>query len=208
PTHYFLLRFKNSKKMKKNCLLIIALCWMFQLTAQEETLFDRARVVGAFGGPFIEYSFGNDDVTTSVGGGGALIINDFFIGGYGIGSIDQNVFDPNFDRIELAHGGFWLGYTYPSHKLVHLYTSVRLGWGGIGIDFNDDFNTVDGVFVVSPEAGLELNVFGFFRIAATAGYRFVDGINTNISGVESDAFNGVTGMLTFRFGGFGRYRRW
>ena len=194
--------------MKKNYLFIAAFLWILNLSAQDETLFDRAHVVGAFGGPFIEYSFTNEEVTTSVGGGGALIINDFFIGGYGIGSIDENVFDTNFDRIELAHGGLWFGYTYPSHKLLHLYSSLRLGWGGIGVNFNDDFNTVDGVFVVSPEAGVELNVFGFFRLAATVGYRYVDGINTNRSGVETDAFNGMTGMLTFRFGGFGRYRRW
>ncbi|MEM8909467.1 MAG: hypothetical protein AAGD05_16590, partial [Bacteroidota bacterium] len=192
----------------KNLLLLVIALWAFNLSAQEETLFNRARVVGAFGGPFIEYSFANDDITTSVGGGGALIVNDFFIGGYGIGSVDQNIFDTNFDRIELAHGGFWLGYTYPSHKLVHLYTSVRLGWGGVGVDLNDDFDVVDGVFVVSPEAGIELNVFGFFRIAATAGYRYVNGINPVRSGIEEDAFNGMIGMLTFRFGGFGSRRHW
>ena len=189
-------------------LLIAAFFWTFNLAAQQETLFNRAHVVGAFGGPFIEYSFGNDDVTTSVGGGGALIVNDFFIGGYGIGSVDQNIFDNNFERIELAHGGLWLGYTYPSNKLVHLFTSVRLGWGGLGIDLNDDFDTLDGVFVTTPEAGLEVNVFGFFRIAATAGYRYVSGVNELRSGVDKDAFNGMVGMLTFRFGGFGNRHRW
>lgn len=195
--------------MKKNLMLLIAaLFWTFNLAAQEETLFNRAHVVGAFGGPFIEYSFGSDDVTTSVGGGGALIVNDFFIGGYGIGSVDQNIFDNNFERIELAHGGLWLGYTYPSNKLVHLFTSVRLGWGGLGIDLNDDFDTLDGVFVTTPEAGLEINIFGFFRIAATAGYRYVSGVNELRSGVDKDAFNGMVGMLTFRFGGFGNRHRW
>ena len=197
--------------MKKNLVLIVALLGMMNLVAQEETLFDRANVVGAFGGPFIEYSFGNDVISTSVGGGGALIINDFFIGGYGIGSIDRNVFSSNLGRIELAHGGLWFGYTYPSHKLVHLFSSVRVGWGGLGIDLNDDFDSVDGVFVLTPEAGVELNVFGFFRIAATAGYRFVSDVNPLRSGVEKDAFNGMVGMITFRFGGFGRHRsrgRW
>jgi len=176
------------------------------LTAQEETLFNKARIIGAFGAPIVQYSFHGDDVTTSVGGGGALIIDNFFIGGYGIGTVNEDIFD-DIDRIELAHGGFWLGATYPSNKLVHLYSSVRVGWGGVDIELDNDPDSFDGVFVVEPEAGLELNVFKFFRIAATVGYRYVDGINESNSGLDKNAFNGFIGGLTFRFGGFG-HRRW
>ena len=193
----------------KQIIFLFALSFGFGiLTAQEETLFNRAKIIGAFGAPIVQYSFHGDDVTTSVGGGGALIIDHFFIGGYGIGTVNEDIFQ-NIERIELAHGGFWIGAVYPSNKLVHLYSSVRIGWGGVDIDLdNEDFDSFDGVFVVEPEAGLELNVFKFFRIAATVGYRYVDGINeSSISGLDKNAFNGVIGGLTFRFGGFG-HRRW
>jgi len=197
----------KQEEMKKMIFLFSMLFTFGMVNAQQETLFNRAHVIGAFGAPIVEYSFHGDDVTTSVGGGGGLIIDNFFIGGYGMGSIDESIFDDDLERIELGHGGFWLGYTIPSHKLLHFYSSVRLGWGGVNIDVDNDFNEIDGVFVIEPEGGVELNVFGFFRIAATVGYRYVDGINPNVSGLEKDSFNGMVGALTFRFGGFGS-RKW
>ena len=53
-------------------IMILALLAVFALTvnAQHETLFGNARVVGGFGAPIIEWGLGND-LTTSVGGGGA-----------------------------------------------------------------------------------------------------------------------------------------
>ena len=68
--------------MKK--VLFTALLSIIGLTAfaQHETLFGRARVVGGFGGPIMEWGLGND-LNTSVGGGGGVVIDNFFLGGYG-----------------------------------------------------------------------------------------------------------------------------
>ena len=195
--------------MKKN-LIIIALCLFgFQGITQVQTLFNRARIVGAFGGPIVEFSEYNGETITSTGGGGALVIDDFFIGGYGIGSIDIEDFTNDNDeiRMELGHGGFWLGYTYRSHKLVHLFASTKLGWGGIDIEIDDEgYSSNDNIFVVTPEVGVELNVFRWFKIAGTASYRSVSGVN-NIAGRSNEDFSGLMGTLTFRFGGFGDWRR-
>ncbi len=187
-------------------VLAVAMSLAAALTAQHETLFNNARVVGGFGGPIVEMGLGND-MTTSVGGGGGVVIDNFFIGGYGLGSIDfeQLVEDDQIDEIELGHGGFWLGYTLSPHRIIHLYTSARLGWGALGIDvsgnsiFPDDS---DNVFVVTPEIGLELNVTKWFRVAGTVGYRHLDGVNES-RGYDSDDFNGALANLTFRFGWFG-----
>jgi len=191
----------------KNWILIFALCLTgFSLFGQkQETLFGKSRVVGAFGGPIVEYNFGNDDVQISVGGGGAVIIGDIFLGGYGMGSTGQqwvNNVEPF--EIDLGHGGFWVGGTYPSHKLFHFYSSVRIGWGAVGIKFYDNNTTIDdNVFVLTPEAGIELNIFRWFRIAASANYRWVDGINPTLTGVNRNYYNGFGANLTFRLGGFG-----
>ena len=172
---------------------------------KQETLFGKSRVVGGFGGPFVEYNFANDDTQVSVGGGGAVIIGDFFLGGYGMGSTDQawiNDIDPF--KLDLGHGGFWIGATYPSHKLIHFFSSAKIGWGAVNITFYDDNVQVeDRIFVLEPEAGLEVNVFKWFRIGFTGSYRWVDGINPDISGVGRDYYNGFGANLTFRFGGFG-----
>lgn len=195
--------------MKKNLMLIVLSFLALQGFGQSETLFNRARVVGAFGAPITEFSQFKGDCIVSYGGGGGLIIDDFFIGGYGMGAGDIASFMEDDEKIELemAHGGFWLGYTFRSYKLVHIFASTKLGWGGIDIEIDDNgYRNDDNIFVVTPELGLELNVFSWFKIAATAGYRSVSGVNT-IKGQTNKDFSGMSGSLTFRFGGFGDWKR-
>ena len=197
---------KNLKLSQQVSFILALLCLgSFNLDAQRtETLFGRAKTIGAFGGPIVEYHYSGNDVDILAGGGGALIINNFWIGGYGVGSAPNSVFDiPDIRSLELAHGGLWLGGTYKPHNLIHFYSSVKLGWGAIGVEFDDDdFDYLDDVYVVQPEAGLELNVFRWFRVAGTASYRLVDGISTN-TGLNDDEFNGFGFNLAFRFGFFG-----
>lgn len=192
--------------MKKIILtLIIIWCGHNLLEAQKtETLFGQAQSVGAFGGPIVEYHYTDGDVDVMAGGGGALIINNFWIGGYGVGSAPSSVFDiPDIRTLELAHGGLWLGGTFKPYKLIHFYSSVKLGWGAVDIEFtDDDFNYLDDISVIQPEAGMEVNIFRWFRIAGTASYRFVDGLSSN-TGLKSDEFDGLGFNLTFRFGFFG-----
>ena len=196
--------------MKKN-LIVIALClFAFEGISQVQTLFNRARVVGAFGGPIVEFSEINGESITASGGGGGLIIDDFFIGGYGMGSFDiKDLTDDNEEiKMDLGHGGFWIGYTFRSHKLVHIFASTKLGWGGLDINIDETgYSAVDNIFVTTPEVGIELNVFRWFKIAGTAGYRNVSGVNNNVTGKSNEDFSGLTGTLTFRFGGFGDWRR-
>lgn len=197
----------------KNLILIFALSLTsFSLFGQQqETLFGKSRVVGAFGGPFVEYNFANDNTQVSVGGGGAVIVGDFFLGGYGMGSTGQQWID-NVEpyEIDLGHGGFWIGGTYPSHKLIHLYSSMKIGWGAVGIKFYDDNTTVDdSVFVLEPDLGVEINVFRWFRFGVSASYRWVNGIDPSLSGVPSDYYDGFGCNLVFRLGGFGsNWKSW
>jgi hypothetical protein len=178
------------------------------LQAQHETLFNQARVVGAFGGPITEYGLSND-LSTSVGGGGALVINSFFIGGYGLASVDfDQLYDEgDVDVLDIGHGGFWLGGTYQPHRLVHMYGSARLGWGAINIDLNGNtpYRELDKIFVATPEIGLELNVTRWFRLAGTVGYRYVTGVNED-RGLKGEDFSGAMAGVTLRFGWFGRRR--
>jgi len=178
------------------------------IQAQEQTLFDNARVVGGFGGPIVEIGLGNE-LSTAVGGGGGLVINSFFLGGYGMGSFDFSTLtdeDSDLEGLELGHGGVWLGFSVPGRKLIHFYGSARIGWGALNIRFEDArFDDLDNVFVMTPEVGLELNLTHWFRLAATAGYRLVDGANTDL-GYTNDDFSGALAGITLRFGGFGGNR--
>ena len=188
------------------CLLLVA-----SMHAQHETLFSRARVVGGFGGPLLEFGDIKGEFVTSVGGGGGVIIDNFFIGGYGVGSV-ENIrynFNGNNDfQMDLAHGGLWLGYTPQSFQLFHPYVSTKIGWGFA--DFRESrigFNrsTGDGIFVLTPEAGFELNLTKFFRLVGTVGYRWVTDVD-QLEDYSNSDFRSLTGQLTFRFGWFGRKR--
>lgn len=194
----------------KSWIFLIAMLFSFgALNAQNETLFKHVRVVGGFGAPITEYGIGND-FNTSVGGGGGIVLNSFFIGGYGLASVDFNQLyeEGDVDVLDIGHGGIWLGGTYKPHKLLHIYGSARLGWGAMNIELNDNtpYRDLDKIFVATPEIGVEMNVTGWFRVAGTIGYRAVSGADESF-GYKNEDFSGTIGAITLRFGWFGN-RRW
>lgn len=180
------------------------------LSAQHETLFSRARVVGGFGAPIIEMGI-NNGLNTSIGGGGGVVINSFFLGGYGLASMDfEELFDNGEVKVlDIGHGGFWLGTTFQPYKLLHLYTSARIGWGAVNVDLQDNnqsYSDIDKIFVMTPEIGVELNLAKWFRVAGTAGYRWVNGTSENQGYTDAD-FSGAVATIALRFGWFGS-KRW
>ena len=189
--------------MKRYFLITMLGFLTFCLQAQDETIFNNARIVGAFGAPIVEFSQIGKDRVVSSGGGGGILINGFFLGAYGISSTDFNYLaNTGYYRADLVHGGFWLGFSHLKHKAIHPYGSLKVGWG---VTKATDFDFDESVFVLSPDIGIELNIFRWFRIAATAGYRYVDGINSEQS-FKADDYRSFTGGLTFRFGWFGHRR--
>jgi hypothetical protein len=191
---------------------LIAICFLLSATAvsaqKDETMFSDLDRIGGWGAPIIEYTNLNKDVNVVSGGGGALVLNDFYLGGYGMGTATFNAdIGDNEETLKFKHGGFWIGYTPLQHRVVHPYTSVKLGWGKANYkltDFNDKEldSERSSVFVTTPEVGLEVNVFSFFRIAATASYRWVNGFDTT-GGFKNDDLSSFGATLTLRFGGFG-----
>lgn len=172
---------------------------------RDETLANSSGRNGFFIAPIIEYTDLQDTWNTSIGGGMAFVAGDFFIGGYGLGMVEEDWFESDFEEIEMGHGGIWLGFATPQRKALHLITSVKAGWGAVNIDFEDEFDYDDTFFAITPEAGLELNVFNWFRVGATVGYRFMNGLDDSPN-FDKDNLQGMTGALTFRIGGFGRDR--
>lgn len=195
--------------MKKLLFALILTLTVNLIFAQHETLFNNARVVGAFGGTITEFGLSND-LQTSYGGGGGLVIGGAFIGAYGLGSVNLgDILDgKDIDNIELGHGGFWLGYTYQPYKVLHLFSSAKIGWGAVNIE-TDNFDPFDGkndqVFVLTPELGLEVNIFKWFRVAGGVGYRWVNGTDGEDIYKDED-FSGLVTNLTLRFGWFGNRR--
>ena len=144
----------------KTTIQLIAFCLLtFTGYGQsQETLFGSINHIGGFGGPMIEVSSINDQTVADVGGGGALILDNFFFGGYGLGNDAASVsFSEETYDIEFGHGGLWFGFIAPPHKLAHVYTSFRLGWGDTNlIEPDGDKAYSDNILVMTPEIGVEL----------------------------------------------------
>ncbi len=195
--------------MKKAIFISFLALFAAQLSAQrfdnrDETLFNRSQRSGFFVSPIIEYSNFDKDWTTATGGGLAFISGDLFFGAYGMGMTNLNhIVKGGFNRLDMGHGGFWIGYVLPQHKVLHLFTSIKAGWGALDIDFDGKPHYKDSFFAVTPEAGLEVNVFRWLRLAGTVGYRFMNGLNDS-AGFDKNDFQTTTGSLTIRVGGFGR----
>lgn len=197
--------------MKRMILIFASIALMTPLFGQHESLFGQARVVGAFAAPLVEISM-NNQFGTSVGGGAALVINNVFIGGYGMGStnFEQLLENGDIDQIDIGHGGFWLGFTLSPHSLLHLYGSGRIGWGAVNVRLDDPFlryDDLDKIFVATPEIGLEMNIASWLRAYGSIGYRYVDGVSES-RGYTNDDFSGTVIGIGVRIGWFGNRRHW
>lgn len=177
---------------------------------EEQTLFRHARLTGGFAAPIYTYGTTDGHAVHGVGGGAGLVFNQFFVGAFGMGEYFTG--PKHFgDQLGLGYGGVWLGYTTPSYKMVHLYTSLKIAGGAAGAGhFDDDWefdedDWSDAVFVAIPEAGVELNMARWFRISASAGYRFVGDFD-GWGALGKNDLNAPVFALTMRFGWFGARR--
>ena len=190
--------------------IFTSLCFLLSLFAfgQQETLFGDVDVIGGFGGPFIEFGSINGQFGADVGGGGALILDEFFIGGYGQGT---NFADASFDNkdwnIKYGHGGLWFGFVNQEYKMVHLFSSLKVGWGRVRLTAPDTDQLKDRIFVLTPEVGAEVNLTDFFKVSFTAGYRMVSGVSV-FEALDNSDFSSPVGILTFRFGGYDEGNGW
>lgn len=203
--------------MKKTILFLVLGFLSLNVFAQkDQTLFNNSGRIGFFVNAGTE--FGKE--SSALNGGFAFVLGDIFLGAYGTAGapFEELVWDEDINRIDLAHGGLWLGFNTLQHKMVHPFASVKAGWGAVDIDFDrlEDFeidendwtirdnDALDNVFVTTPELGLELNITRFLRISGSVGYRFVYGVND--TNYDKDAFNDVLGNVSIKLGWFGRDR--
>jgi hypothetical protein len=136
-----------------------------------------------------------------VGGGGGLIINNFFVGGYGEGISNpsrQNNREGMHD-IEFDHGGFWFGYEFMPEKMIHPVLHLRTGWGKISGTQNRVIYS-DNIFVLKPTLAAEVNFTRFMKINAGVDYRHV--FNAELGNLNSKSFSGFGVYVSFIFGWF------
>jgi hypothetical protein len=168
--------------------------------------------LGGFGAPVIRVSEVQDDWALFIGGrGGAIINHAFVIGGGGYvctEAVNQDITEVTTGEapdLVMMYGGLEAEYIAFSHKLVHFTAQVLVGGGALAeeedraaLTYHDE--VFDGFFVAEPGVNVELNILPFFRVAAGAGYRYVDGVE--LEGIGNGDLTGVTYSLQFKFGYF------
>ncbi|HMA91036.1 MAG TPA: hypothetical protein VKP30_00050 [Polyangiaceae bacterium] len=159
-----------------------------------ETLLGSEYQVGGFGGIGVMYTrFAGKD-TAAICGEGALLLNHVLsIGGGGCGmaraprtiNFDAGA-DPSY-RTTFGYGGGIIRYHFYSYKYLSLAASALVGAGAITSgrwndktdEYEDPHHNPDLVFVFEPQISGYLTITRWLRLGATAGYRFVSGVDTN-----------------------------
>lgn len=189
-------------------LLISITSWSQDKEYQTIVDFNDARISG-MGGLMMQFTAADGEFAHMLGGGGAVMLGDFFVGAYGLGLTNNiPVNRPDYteyqsgDRLSIGHGGFWLGYSLFGEKPIHLTVSTLLGWGTVGVHSSYYPETLypDGIFVISPTIEAELNMTRFFRLGIGATYNiftFVD-----LPGYSGSDFSAPGGFLALKFGWF------
>lgn len=87
-----------------------------------------------------------------------------------------------------------LGYMLAAHRAIHPVVNLDLGIGRVkarGLE-------KDRIFLLSPSAGLEMNLYRWFHVAIEGGYRAVTDVG--IANLRNSDFSGLFGMVTLKFG--------
>ena len=97
--------------MKKILLTLLAAMTLIVGNAQDseiQTIFGGDTRISGMGGPTMSFSSMNGEFAFMMGGGGGVLLGDFFLGGYGEGLTNPIIAGGN--KTEFGHGGFWTGY--------------------------------------------------------------------------------------------------
>lgn len=197
-------------------LLMVGLSTSIIAQNAPATLFgnlNQVKITG-FGGPIVGFGMLDGTATVFSGGGGAVMFNDFFFGGYGakvaIPNVTRQIGQVDY-RLRTQQGGLWAGYDIQAHRLIHFTSSVKIGWGRLRFyqqersffdnalsNFHEDF------LMITPELGVEVNITRFMKVAFTGGYNAAFHNAVQEDNGSKINLNGQYGSITFKFGWFGK----
>ncbi len=196
------------------CLLVLYVA-VSASGREEETLLSGPVTSGGFGGPVVKMTRMQDSFGVLVGGRGGWIINHTLsLGGGGYGLVSRIRAPGGGGALEdpvlrIGYGGFEIGYTPRSDRLMHPALFLLIGGGSAGTresweeDLDDDWQddpSLDSFFILEPGVAIELNVTRFMRVDAGGSFRFVSGLEKD--GLTESAIGGPSAVLTFKFGSF------
>lgn len=105
-------------------------------------------------------------------------------------------------RFDFKYNGGKVGYAFIPYKALHPILNFEIGTGRAKLAGEGE----DKVLVMQPSAGLEINIFRWFRLGVEGGYRFVQ--SSDLVGITAEQMSGPYGQATLKFGlSWGRYHK-
>ncbi len=188
--------------MKTYATLLFCLCSLafgFSASAQsDETIVDKFKLdlSGAWGGWHLQTTNIGGNNTAVNGGFGGLEFNKTLFIGWTAYGVSDNLIGPtdNLLPYSFSYNGPIIAYTPKARSVVHPKLSMQVGFGKYDIEgfASDQF------LVLQPGVGGEINVLRWFRVGASAGYRY--SLNSDY---PSDSFANSDGFFlegTLKFG--------
>lgn len=180
-----------------------------------QTLLGNNQPRGAYGAFSVGYSSIDDRQAVLFGGKFMWIASHSFGFGFGgTGFINEFHYEPLLNRevaIAGGYGGLFIEPILMPRFPVHLSFPILLGAGGVSYisketSFNDNIiEDSEAFLLIEPGAELELNITNHFRFSVGATYRFptmFDVGTTGVPTVTAKSIEGMTYMVTFKFGRF------
>jgi len=191
------------KKIILAAIIILSAANLKSQDSEIQTLFSGNTRISGFGGPFMSFTTVRGQFAHMMGGGGGVLLGDFFIGGYGEGI--TNEIPVGGERLNFGHGGFWTGYSFMANRPIHPSFSTQIGWGSVFEgSYENSYIIPDAIFVFNPAIELEMNFTRFFRLSIGVHYRMVTGVNQEMPNnpISNADLSGPGALLAFKFGWF------
>lgn len=170
---------------------------------RERTLLGDLDLTGLWGGPTYNYSATGDDFALLRGGFGGLEFGEEVFLGYGGWKSRENFVDEDFvsddptaqpTDYSFSHSGFIFAYSPLRDNAIHPRITTIVGPGKIDVANEGR----DRLLVGQAMVGLELNLFQWFRLGVDGGYRFVNGVDSDI--ISDKDVSGAVVQIEARFG--------
>jgi len=178
-----------------------------QQSSEMKTLLSENARISAFGSINGGISPFNHTYVSYLGGDGALVVNNFFFGGYGSRNVEFHSIHIDDDyytnkKMGFSQGGITTGISFRSKKLLQYSLMGQLGWGHLSLRDNTDKKilTRDRVNVLTPTFQLKLNLTSFVQLCAGVSYQFMVGVD--LPQLENKDFQGICSSVSIRLGWF------
>lgn len=162
-------------------ICLICLCQLLFAQDQSSKLFTKSDHIGGFGGASLTV-FNNGEYT--IGGEGAWMISNYYIGGFGygsaVGSYASDQTGPDYD-VRHSAGGFMFGAFSNTTNLFALYSEVKVAFGDLTATQQLSENTFEeyseSVTTFTPMVGVSITPWDYMQIRAFGGYQFATDVD-------------------------------